>query len=1608
MGQINKAMLSKFIMSECERQLFLEMGKDDASWISPLRPVEKDDFPRHSYYLENEGKAFEQRVYDCLKKLPGVVYHGYYDDDDKRYPLLTRELLLDAHRQCTSTRKPTVLIEHQLYTPRSFLVQLYPPKGTAIPATPASFPVESRPVRPDILILQTATPEDTKDGDGVRAFMPDGSTCLLAGADVQGKVGITILDNKFTNEDKVNKKQFMEIMYYAWNISCYLKENGLDGKFFVHAKGNGIVPRDSTAEPFSVSSVDELRAKVVEVRESEGERIMSYAATAVRSLWRRAPCPIEDVPLKIQPTCGFCSFLNDCAKSLKAGGEEHPESWAIDLIPYTSVSTIQQLKDAGFHTIADVAKNIRKLPLGSTPNPIYPEITRLEMKANALLFNKEYYPAAGMVHAYSIPKFTPIAITFCIEYDQGNEIVFAAGLRFTATMPPDSPHALRFEHWCNTWGRTPGSADLDAVKPALERLLLMEVKRDDLAAYQEAVKGLGSMETFFKGDPTKKGEPTKQTFMRFNFANVNQGIDKQDEESFVKSFVDKVHAIMVLCNILERYLACEDKIPGKVYAPNTGIFYWAEEQRLHLQDMLERHVKPLVNDPAMKDKFSEVITWFTPSDSEVNHPYQHRKLYDIQAFVETVVGFPHIINYSWHRIGKKILGMDKDFNRYFWLPHFNYMDFHPWHDYLNMKKGDVEKRKEKRESIVKQILHKIRTIDELRRHFQIDAGRHVSRHSKPMPARDYGSVRLGEEHNAFARVWFMYAKLSGAMAEWEAEYFRTMYPEYSIGKLAAAEIEDLKIIKNPDESFWYNFILRGMSANMKVAEGDRVLLIPEELRDLLIGQWNPPWVVEIEDITWDASIPGYSVRTAKTKHNLQDLYVSEVTDKVSGARWYIYPTARDNWSRKLYSNNGKTLGLLERKNLGTSWLGFNLAQLWDVSSRHPLSMPRSWKFDAPEAYLYAPALLGAASKPVTPLLTSVHFPPDPSQAAAIQEALSRIVYGIQGPPGTGKTQTIAALIDEFYLRQKQAGRQARVLVTAFSYAAIRVIIDKILKSNDASGKSTPVARMQLVFLRSENQEPCGDSRVHDLEHGASSWKWDGQGRLVTEKKPLDNLLEEDFILFANAHQLYYLNDRVTEDFVVDMIVVDEASQVPIDHILASLQYVKPNDVCIKPAGSLPVKDLALAKPLDIDEFTKLVVVGDYNQLPPVQPVPPPKNLEKALSSLFTYYVQNHDIHNKQLETNYRSHEDIVRYTNGLKLYNALQPAAFSARSVLAGNLDAVAEPWIKDVLQPADVVSAIIHDKRYEISVSPLESHVVASLVVAYLKMVAPATPAAEEQFWRENVGIVSPHNAQGRMIIHEIYEELVNKGLTRLAPGRLVSMLKSTVYSVEKFQGSDRNLIIASIGVSDRDQLRAEEEFIYDLNRFNVLTTRAKNKVVLVCSEEYLNYIPQERDVMENVGKIRGFAMTYCNQQKDLVIDDDKGNKLVIKKRWHGKTPAGGPFPASYEARDDGFVVTVENDAAVASWIDRLPATVARDSIPTGDARKMSWHMQYRDVPEIRKHFPLDQSIVARHHRLVVSSTGPAAAMAKPAPATPSTSDAPQVDGTTNKDEKNPYADLF
>ena len=178
-----------------------------------------------------------------------------------------------------------------------------------------------------------------------------------------------------------------------------------------------------------------------------------------------------------------------------------------------------------------------------------------------------------------------------------------------------------------------------------------------------------------------------------------------------------------------------------------------------------------------------------------------------------------------------------------------------------------------------------------------------------------------------------------------------------------------------------------------------------------------------------------------------------------------------------------------------------------------------------------------------------------------------------------------------------------------------------------------------------------------------------------------------------------------------------------------------------------------------------------------------------------------------------------------------------------------------------------------------LEANIVTKILLGYYRMVNPKNTEEEIKFWSEKVGVVAPHNAQGRTIIRNLYQ--VIDPYTHLDKDVLMNHLKNSVYSVEKFQGSDRDLIITSIGLSDVDKIDEEADFIFNINRFNVLTSRAKSKLIFISSSEILNFIPEDKKLIENVSKFNFLVNKFCNEQIIIKFNNDKKESTRIKFRY-------------------------------------------------------------------------------------------------------------------------------
>jgi hypothetical protein len=86
---------------------------------------------------------------------------------------------------------------------------------------------------------------------------------------------------------------------------------------------------------------------------------------------------------------------------------------------------------------------------------------------------------------------------------------------------------------------------------------------------------------------------------------------------------------------------------------------------------------------------------------------------------------------------------------------------------------------------------------------------------------------------------------------------------------------------------------------------------------------------------------------------------------------------------------------------------------------------------------------------------------------------------------------------------------------------------------------------------------------------------------------------------------------------------------------------------------------------------------------------------------------------------------------------------------------------------------------------------------------------------------------------LKETLKDFVGKGLV--------------VDTVERLQGGERKVIIYSAAVSSPSVLMDLQEFILDVTRTNVAFSRAKEKLIVVVSQNVLDYVPVEEEQYED-----------------------------------------------------------------------------------------------------------------------------------------------------------------
>jgi DNA replication ATP-dependent helicase Dna2 len=242
----------------------------------------------------------------------------------------------------------------------------------------------------------------------------------------------------------------------------------------------------------------------------------------------------------------------------------------------------------------------------------------------------------------------------------------------------------------------------------------------------------------------------------------------------------------------------------------------------------------------------------------------------------------------------------------------------------------------------------------------------------------------------------------------------------------------------------------------------------------------------------------------------------------------------------------------------------------------------------------------------------------------------------------------------------------------------------------------------------------------------------------------------------------------------------------------------------------------------------------------------------------------------------------------------LSPLPFGTTSPPGWPSQLAWSPSLSAMLNPDSPVVCVVHPDVLSGQSSDFEAQLVAGLIwllngrlserlanerdpVTGATLAQSPTPYTSKGLLSKGVGVVTPHRAQISKIVSQ---------LGGVLPGVPVRELRAAVDSVERYQGQQRDVIIGSYAVGDPDTISDEDEFLQSFNRFNVMASRARAKVVVVISESLVQHLPGDIDVLRDSALLKSFAETFCS------------NRSNVDVHWHDPNALGSVSTVSASLR--------------------------------------------------------------------------------------------------------------
>lgn len=412
-------------------------------------------------------------------------------------------------------------------------------------------------------------------------------------------------------------------------------------------------------------------------------------------------------------------------------------------------------------------------------------------------------------------------------------------------------------------------------------------------------------------------------------------------------------------------------------------------------------------------------------------------------------------------------------------------------------------------------------------------------------------------------------------------------------------------------------------------------------------------------------------------------------------------------------------------------------------------------------------------------------------------------YLVQGPPGSGKTSYfIKYLIKIIFENTKQ-----NILITSFTNRAV----DELCSALNSIG-------LNNEYFRIGNNTGGGELRYLQT---------------FSKENKLDVILEEvkKCRIFVSTTSSLVTNPELFEVKKFDIAIIDEASQI----LESSMGVIFSN-------------------------IEKFVMIGDEKQLPAISvqeklDIDPLLNEEIGLIDFRISYFErmiNLNIKNNwtqnygMLEEQARMHKDIMQYANYLFYDDKLKLSKYQ-KTVIDFNIQKLKNQGkykIIELILSKRVIfidtSKIKYnndnndDKFEEVKIednkhNKIEVKIINEIInlfIEYFKVI-------DYSINNKTFGIISPFRIQNSNIKLSI-DELLIQYYKENKP------IEISIDTVERFQGSERDIILFSSVVYDKEQLKSIQSISQTIDnkidrKLNVALTRAKEIFIMVGNSELL-----------------------------------------------------------------------------------------------------------------------------------------------------------------------------